>query len=520
MPLEMSHKRKRYLSNKSLHEGCFSMRNPVSLFFCLLFFTALLFPDILNASSPAEEYAGAETCRSCHEKEYDAWKKSGHAQIIVDSSDIDINPLLFPAGYSQKNVSYVLGGYKWKRLFLDRNGYIVTKAENGAGKNQYNIRSRTWTDYYPGEKISYACGRCHTTGFSQQGHQKGLQGILGTWRFNGIQCEACHGPGFNHSRTTLKTDIKISPDTCSKCHGKEPLDVIPLEGVFLEKYTEVNQLLKSGMKDFSCTVCHNPHTSPETLIKQSCESCHMKVASDYQESYMYRVGVKCIDCHMPPAGKIAEGRPEIFQGDFKSHLFLIEHLKPFPSIEKGGKKVNPGYLSVDYACMRCHASNYNRKWATRSAMFSHTVKVTANIKIINLQRVTTYVAFSFTFIALLSGLYLKNYIFSSIQMSKKTILKYHRLSAWISFSTFVFNTILCVYFHFPLEQPMKALDLGWFLVHPMNGILMAIMYIGKIITVRTLKKGWKLQGLLWGIGIFLTWSIQFVTVILKAYFPR
>jgi hypothetical protein len=235
---------------------------------------------------------------------------------------------------------------------------------------------------------------------------------------------------------------------------------------------------------------------------------------------MYKVGVKCIDCHMPPAGKIAEGRPDIFQGDLKSHLFIIDHLKPFPVIEENGKKVNPGYLTVDYACMHCHTTNYNRKWASRFAMFSHTVKVTTNIKIMSLQRVTTYIAFSFAFIALLLGLYLKNYIFSSIQISKKKFLKYHRLSSWIAFSTFIFNAILCIYVHFPLKQPLKALDLGWFFIHPINGVVMALMYTGEIIAVRTLKKGWKSQGLLWGIGIFLAWSIQFVTVILKFYFPE
>lgn len=503
------------IKQKVIDQSQFLMKISISVLLCLLFI-AILLAGSLHASPMADEYVGAETCRRCHEKEYDEWKNSGHAKIIVNSSDIDINTILFPAGYSQKNVSYVIGGYKWKRLFLDKDGYIITSTESGEGKNQYNIRSKTWTDYRPGQRIPYDCGRCHTTGFYDQGHQQGLKGILGTWKFDGVQCEACHGPGLNHARTTLKTDIKISLDSCNKCHGKEPLDIIPLEGVFLEKYTETNQLLKSGMKDFSCTVCHNPHMSSETSIKQSCESCHIEIASDYRGSYMYIVGVKCIDCHMPPAGKIAEGRPEIFRGDLKSHLFTIDHLKPFPVIEEDGNRVNPGYLTVEYSCMRCHEINYNRKWASRFAMFSHTVKITTNIKIMGLQRVATYIAFFFAFIALLSGLYLKKYIFASIELNKKKVLTYHRLSSWIAFSIFLFNATLCIYVHFPLEQPLKALDLGWFFIHPINGILMAIMYTGKIITVRTLKKGWKLQGLLWGIGIFLTWLIQFATVIFKS----
>jgi len=37
-----------------------------------------------------------------------------------------------------------------------------------------------WTDYHPGEKNKqYNCGRCHTPGYSKEGHQESVIGI--TW---------------------------------------------------------------------------------------------------------------------------------------------------------------------------------------------------------------------------------------------------------------------------------------------------------------------------------------------------
>ena len=473
-------------------------------------------PILLNAQPSKNGFIGAEACKACHQKEYDGWKTSGHSRILHKSSDAEINTIPFPDGYDRKNVSYIIGGFKWKAVYLDRNGYLITSTAMGDGRNQYDVRSRNWVDYLSGQRVSYDCGRCHTTGYSSEGHQNRLEGITGTWTFEGIQCEVCHGPGAIHASSSRKADIIISTTVCLECHGTKPLNIIPFNGLFLDQYTEANQLMKSRMKSFSCVVCHNPHLSSKMSIKEPCESCHQKTAEIYKDSYMYKVGVACADCHMPPAVKIAEGNTGIYQGDFKSHLFKIDHRREFPASVGDGKKINPGYLSVDYVCMRCHYINHDRQWAARFAMFAHTVKVTTNIKIMRLQKVTTYIGFFLVIIALLTGLYIRNYIFTSFQLNKKKVLTYHRLSSWTAFSIFVFNIVLCAYIHFPLAQPAKALDFGWFIIHPINGVIGGIMYGGKILAVREFRQGWKWQGLLWGIGIFLSWLIQLITILFKS----
>lgn len=473
-------------------------------------------PACLFAMPTENTYVGAQVCRPCHQKEYEQWEESGHARILHKPTEAERINISYPSGYSRHNISYIIGGYKWKALFLDRNGYLITSTQEGDGKNQFNLRSKQWGDYLPGQKVFYDCGRCHTTGFSAEGHQNGLEGIIGRWKFEGVQCEACHGPGRKHVGSGLKADIVINAGVCINCHGKKPLDEIPLKGVFLQEYTEANQLLKSSMGVFSCTVCHNPHQSSLRSILKKCESCHQETAIEYKGSFMELRGVGCIDCHMPLATVIAEGNPAIYKGDFRSHLFRIGHRKDFPALEKDGRKINTGYLSVDYSCMPCHYPTRDRAWAVRFGMFAHTISITTDTKIMSLQRMLTYSGFLFAFLALLTGLNLKNYLLASLQLTKKKVLTFHRFSAWTTFSIFMGNVILCLFFHFPLEQPLKALDYGWFLIHPINSILIAAMYAGKIITVRTFRKGWTSWGLLWGICLFFVWLIQLGTIVSKS----
>lgn len=173
--------------------------------------------------------------------------------------------------------------------------------------------------------------------------------------------------------------------------------------------------------------------------------------------------------------------------------------------------MNPGYLSVDYACMRCHSLYHNRQWAESVAMFAHKIKVTTDIKIMRLQMVFAYIGFIFSVVALITALSLKNWLLP--KANKRNMLTIHRLAAWVTFAAYVFISTMCIYFHTPLNNLSEMLDLGWFLVHPINGVIGLILYGGKIITVREYKSGWKTSGLLWGIGIFIFWLIQISTVL-------
>jgi hypothetical protein len=479
---------------------------------CATIFLLVTF-GMADAGSLNDGYIGAVACMPCHTKEYNEWKTSGHALIIRSSSDASINNIPLPAGYTKGDISYVIGGFRWKVLYLDKDGFLIASAI--AAKNQYNVRSGMWVDYFPGEKVPYDCGGCHTTGFSSEGHQDGRKGILGTWKFEGVQCEACHGPGALHASSSLKADIKIDKDNCARCHGTRPLEVIPLNGVFLASYTEANQLMRSKMKNLACTDCHNPHLSSEKSIKRSCRSCHQNTAREYEESYLYKVGVQCIDCHMPPAGRVAEGDSKTFNGDLKSHLFRIDHIKDFPVVSKNGQRINPGYLSVDYTCMRCHNIYESRLWAASFGGIAHKIKVTTNLKIMHFQMFFASIGFLFSALSVLSALSLKNWLWPAL--NKKRMLSLHKHSAWVTFAAYVFVSALCINFHVPLDKPSNILNAGWFLVHIFNGPLGLVVFGGKIIVVRKYRKGWAQQGVFWGIAVFIFWLIQYSTAAISFF---
>jgi len=479
----------------------------------LIFF--FVFIPVPASRSADTGYAGAEKCMPCHLKIYDDWQHSGHSRILRPSEDPEVATIPLPEGYNRRDISYIVGGYKWKALFLDMNGYVVTSTLFGKGRNQYNLKSRKWVDYRPGDLVPYDCGRCHTTGYKPEGHNDGLEGIVGTWKFEGVQCEACHGPGSKHVESASKADIMIDRDVCYGCHETKPLDEIPVKGNFLAPYTTVNQLFKSGMSGMKCPGCHDPHMSAEISIKKSCEECHEKIAKVYNGSYKKKLGILCIDCHMPPAGLVAEGDPKTYHGDLKSHIFRIDHHASSPFMVEDGQRVNPGYLSVDYVCMRCHDVFEKRSWAVSTATIAHRLKATTNVKIMRLQMAIAYAGIFFAAAALLSAFSLKKWLWPAQDVKK--VLSIHKHSAWITFALYVFESTLCIYFHFPLSDPSSAVNLGWFLIHPVIGITGLVFYTGKIVTVRKFKKGWGTQGFVWGSALFVFWLFQFATVILAFY---
>ena len=82
-----------------------------------------------------------------------------------------------PNGYSWNDISYVIGGYNWKTLFTDQNGYIITDALNKTGDtgylSQWNFanelvgKNAAWVGYKSGEQnVLFTCGGCHTTGYT------------------------------------------------------------------------------------------------------------------------------------------------------------------------------------------------------------------------------------------------------------------------------------------------------------------------------------------------------------------
>ncbi|MGM0452397.1 MAG: multiheme c-type cytochrome [Thermodesulfobacteriota bacterium] len=132
---------------------------------------AMALPALVAASGPGDtgaaadkRYVGSQTCRACHQKQYQRYEQ-----------------------YAKKARSYDSVRVMEKGL---------TEAE---------IRE---------------CYECHTTGYGQPG---GFVSESNTPQMKNAGCEVCHGPGSRHAETLHPEDIigDIEMSTCKRCHNSD-----------------------------------------------------------------------------------------------------------------------------------------------------------------------------------------------------------------------------------------------------------------------------------------------------------
>ncbi len=132
-------------------------------------------------------------------------------------------------------INYTIGGYGWKIRWgvkdnVKSGGTDSTGFVWAGNKAQYNIRDGSWSKYpttVPADK-KYECAICHntngivfTSGYScytdptttagsrtqPWAKNAGMTatgshgGYYSSWTFDGVQCEACHGPGETHAKS-------------------------------------------------------------------------------------------------------------------------------------------------------------------------------------------------------------------------------------------------------------------------------------------------------------------------------
>jgi hypothetical protein len=77
-----------------------------------------------------------------------------------------------------------------------------------------------------GEEKNPKCLECHVTGFNKGGYKVG---DADAEKFEGVQCESCHGPGSAYKKKSImeskdesiKNGLIIpNEETCKKCHNK------------------------------------------------------------------------------------------------------------------------------------------------------------------------------------------------------------------------------------------------------------------------------------------------------------
>src|SRR5574341_540849 len=330
--------------------------------------------EMLAEQWAAKGYVGPRTCTACHEQIYDYYRDHGHPKKLRPAAEAREWGLPLPEGYTWDDISYVIGGATRKSRYIDQKGFIITKTgpnKDKPGKNQYNLATGRWVDWNAGKEMKYDCGPCHMTAYTKEGSQDGRAGIVGAWAFPGITCEECHGPGRAHVAAPIKGNIRIdrSEAACGKCHIRAAKERIPASDGFIEHHEQYNELVASPHAGkVACVACHNPHKRAAISVKAACGTCHAPQDAAFKGSRMEKSGVKCVDCHMPPASKSAEAFAK-YVGDIKSHIVKID-IRPDAVMFTPDGKFATGIVTLDFACLRCHGSR-DRAWATAVAKGIH-----------------------------------------------------------------------------------------------------------------------------------------------------
>jgi predicted CXXCH cytochrome family protein len=349
------------------------------------------------------EYVGDQICSGCHYDLSQTYMKSGHPWSLSAITDGKSPTYPFtqitsiPQGYSLKNISYIIGGYFWKAIFVNSQGYLITDAPSTSGSpnylNQYNFGnvslglSPGWISFHSGEaELPFTCGSCHSTGYSNAGNQDNLPGIAGTWAQPGVRCERCHGPGSLHATNPTGIHMLINLDSglCSECHKYVPTPSLVVKNGFIQHGDQYGDLSQSKHQMLDCLTCHDPHSGVVQLklagqqtTKLLCQDCHWQEAQFQNNPSHVSQKIGCTDCHMPHLIQSGSANTQGFTGDMPTHVVAIDPRKISQFNQDG--TLASGQISLDYACRHCHGMTKSDAELLAAASGYHSIQVKSQV---------------------------------------------------------------------------------------------------------------------------------------------
>ena len=297
--------------------------------------------------SPAEvfeknDYAGSQTCTSCHSKEHNEWLISHHARAMLPANDSSVLG-------NFDNAKLVADGVITRFFKKDGKFYINTQGDDGknhdyeikytfgftplqqylvefpggrmqATRASWDTQKKKWFHQYAGQKIP-AGDWLHWTGNSQN------------WN---TMCAACHSTnvhkGYDEAKDTYQTSFNEVNITCESCHGPGKLHIEYVKG---GEYAAGKKILGSRLlltksstqKELinACGYCHARRAEITDAVHPGKEFMNDFIPElptntffyadgqmndeDYNytsflQSKMFRRGVQCMHCHNPHSGSL------------------------------------------------------------------------------------------------------------------------------------------------------------------------------------------------------------------------
>lgn len=283
---------------------------------------------VAPAAGPAglEGYVGGKFCNACH--------KSTNADIVAAQAKTShvfalwavaeqggerkvVGDFATAPAFKQSDVAWVLG------RGLRQQAYIGSDFKALPG--EWTVSHKEWQATASADARK-ECIACHTSGYDV---------TAGEWKDEGVTCEACHGPGANHAKssTEQKKATAFNPKSqppdrramiCGRCHsrGKNPdglpfavgfkpgddltkvftLDTTWEQGARQSQYNDLvaGKHLAAGV---DCDTCHDPHGvvtgTSHQLRKPADELCLGCHSADKLTPAQHTPPADCVRCHMP-----------------------------------------------------------------------------------------------------------------------------------------------------------------------------------------------------------------------------
>lgn len=324
-----------------------------------------MLPALVTAVSVplAGQYVGSAACSGCHSAKFESQSKTAHARALAEAGaraastpGIPIPALPAPENTAQ----WAFGAGEKAITWVSQTGE-ETIAEHGLSyyaatksldltPGHANSKDLVYRTYDP-LGTALRCFRCHSTGPIT---------LKAGYRVQpsepGVRCEACHGPGSAHVKSsgapgTIQNPKRLSPAElnvlCGSCHRQasdldDETDWTNAWNVRHQpSYLHRAACFRNSNGALSCITCHNPHEPlKKTAISYDarCTGCHRKVL--HKTATASR---SCVGCHMPQVSTSAALR-------FTNHWIgiydpqgrklapskrAVKALLPAPALDKG-----------------------------------------------------------------------------------------------------------------------------------------------------------------------------------------
>jgi hypothetical protein len=251
---------------------------------------------------------------------------------VTDGKETLEAPLQYAFGQGKTGQTYVFsmdGEYYESRVsyYARLKGLDLTVgAMNSAPTNVKDAAGRVMKGNEP-----RSCFGCHTTGA-----RLGSTLQLSSYE-DGVQCEACHGPGGAHVDAVARGKVvpgairrlkgmtpQESNEFCGACHRTwEAVMMMGIKGINNARFPAY-RLTNSACFSLddariSCTACHDPHgplVTDDRYYDAKCNACHN--AANVPVRKICPVGKRdCTSCHMQRVG------PEEAHHAFPDHWFRV-----------------------------------------------------------------------------------------------------------------------------------------------------------------------------------------------------